>query len=99
MSNFFTLSVFINANIVCTILQFQYLCLIPGSVIKNKETEFAKNLLQLSQQPQFNLRHFETVIDEIRSYVAEVSLTNILCSRFIRMNGHCEFRLMKLFPP
>ncbi|KAI0235900.1 Gamma-tubulin complex component 4 [Lamellibrachia satsuma] len=42
-----------------------------GSVIKNKETEFAKNLLQLSQQPQFNLRHFETVIDEIRSYVAE----------------------------
>lgn len=42
-----------------------------GTVIKNKESEFARDLLMLSQQPQFILRDFETVIDNIRGYVAE----------------------------
>ena len=51
---------------------------VAGTVIRNKETEFARDLLRLSQQPHFILRDFETVIDNIRGYVAEVSALRAL---------------------
>ena len=61
---------------------FQFL----GSVIRDKENEFTKDLLLLSQQPQFILRDFETVIEKIRSYVAEVSLIHLV-------KGHKTWRM------
>ncbi|XP_064422165.1 gamma-tubulin complex component 4 isoform X2 [Latimeria chalumnae] len=42
-----------------------------GSILKNQEDAFAAELHQLKQQPVFNVVDFETVIDRIRSTVAE----------------------------
>ena len=46
---------------------------LPGSILKGKEDEFSKELMELSEQPEFNIMAFEGVIDKIRVYVAEVS--------------------------
>ncbi|XP_032088651.1 gamma-tubulin complex component 4 isoform X2 [Thamnophis elegans] len=43
-----------------------------GSILKNQEETFAAELHRLKQQPLFNLMDFESVIDWIRSTVAEV---------------------------
>uniref|UniRef100_A0A8D0KKU6 Gamma-tubulin complex component n=1 Tax=Salvator merianae TaxID=96440 RepID=A0A8D0KKU6_SALMN len=42
-----------------------------GSILKNQEDIFAAELHRLKQQPLFNLVHFESVVDGIRSAVAE----------------------------
>ncbi|XP_032088653.1 gamma-tubulin complex component 4 isoform X4 [Thamnophis elegans] len=42
-----------------------------GSILKNQEETFAAELHRLKQQPLFNLMDFESVIDWIRSTVAE----------------------------
>nr|XP_028562863.1 gamma-tubulin complex component 4 isoform X1 [Podarcis muralis] len=42
-----------------------------GSILKNQEDTFAAELHRLKQQPLFNLVDFETVVDWIRSTVAE----------------------------
>ncbi len=44
-----------------------------GSILKGKEDVFSKELMELSEQPEFNIMAFEGVIDKIRVYVAEVS--------------------------
>lgn len=43
-----------------------------GSILKNREEEFAKDLYNLSLEPDFNGMSFETLIDKIRTHVAEV---------------------------
>lgn len=43
--------------------------------MKNQEDIFAAELHRLKQQPVFNLVDFESVVDWIRSTVAEVSIT------------------------
>lgn len=45
---------------------------LAGSILKNQEETFAAELHRLKQQPLFNLMDFESVIDWIRSTVAEV---------------------------
>lgn len=45
-----------------------------GSILKNQEDTFAAELHRLKQQPVFNLVDFESVVDWIRSTVAEVSM-------------------------
>lgn len=42
-----------------------------GSILKNKEDDFAKELQKLSTVDEFNLMEFEKIIDAIRSCVAE----------------------------
>ncbi|XP_070619651.1 gamma-tubulin complex component 4 [Erythrolamprus reginae] len=42
-----------------------------GSILKNQEETFAAELHRLKQQPLFHLRDFESVVDWIRSTVAE----------------------------
>ncbi|XP_063170601.1 gamma-tubulin complex component 4 isoform X3 [Candoia aspera] len=42
-----------------------------GSILKNQEDTFAAELHRLKQQPLFNLMDFESVVDWIRSTVAE----------------------------
>ncbi|XP_071167808.1 gamma-tubulin complex component 4-like [Mytilus edulis] len=42
-----------------------------GSILKNHETEFAKDLYNLSLEPDFNNMSFEALIDKIRTHVAE----------------------------
>lgn len=44
-----------------------------GSILKHQEDVFATELHKLKQQPLFSLVDFETLIDHIRSTVAEVS--------------------------
>lgn len=43
-----------------------------GSILKNKEEDFAKDLHELSQEEEFNAMAFESLIDKIRTHVAEV---------------------------
>uniref|UniRef100_A0A8D2MK33 Gamma-tubulin complex component n=1 Tax=Zonotrichia albicollis TaxID=44394 RepID=A0A8D2MK33_ZONAL len=45
-----------------------------GSILKNQEDTFAAELHRLKQQPLFSLVDFESVVDWIRSTVAEVSI-------------------------
>uniref|UniRef100_A0A8C5U6R1 Gamma-tubulin complex component n=1 Tax=Malurus cyaneus samueli TaxID=2593467 RepID=A0A8C5U6R1_9PASS len=45
-----------------------------GSILKNQEDTFAAELHRLKQQPLFSLVDFESVVDWIRSTVAEVSV-------------------------
>lgn len=42
-----------------------------GSILRDKEDEFAREINRLSEQPVFELMAFEDVIDKIRLYVAE----------------------------
>lgn len=42
-----------------------------GSILKNKEEDFAKELHELSQEEEFNAMAFESLIDKIRTHVAE----------------------------
>ncbi|XP_071096786.1 gamma-tubulin complex component 4-like [Haliotis cracherodii] len=42
-----------------------------GSILKNREQEFARALHELSKQSDFNSMQFESLIDKIRTYVAE----------------------------
>ncbi|XP_070541864.1 gamma-tubulin complex component 4-like [Ptychodera flava] len=42
-----------------------------GSILKDREEEFAKELIRLQQEPVFSLMSFESVIDKIRACVAE----------------------------
>ena len=48
------------------------LLLIIGSILKNKEEEFAKDLHELSEEEEFNPMAFESLMDKIRTHVAEV---------------------------
>lgn len=52
---------------------FPFLSRLSGSILKNQEDTFAAELHRLKQQPLFNLVDFESVVDWIRSTVAEVS--------------------------
>lgn len=45
---------------------------LTGSILKNQEDTFAAELHRLKQQPLFHLMDFESVVDWIRSTVAEV---------------------------
>ncbi|KAL5004702.1 hypothetical protein ScPMuIL_018158 [Solemya velum] len=42
-----------------------------GSILKNQEEKFAKDLHELSKQTEFNGMAFEALIDKIRTHVAE----------------------------
>ncbi|XP_062595153.1 gamma-tubulin complex component 4-like isoform X2 [Saccostrea cucullata] len=42
-----------------------------GSILKNKEEDFSKDLHELSQEEEFNSMAFESLIDSIRTHVAE----------------------------
>ena len=44
-----------------------------GSILRGKEEDFCKELMELSEQAEFNIMSFEAVVDKIRIYVAEVS--------------------------
>ena len=44
----------------------------PGSILKNSEEEFARELHLLSLELQFDIQKFEDVINRIRTCVAEV---------------------------
>lgn len=52
--------------------RFSYCC--AGSILKNQEDTFAAELHRLKQQPLFSLVDFESVVDWIRSTVAEVRI-------------------------
>uniref|UniRef100_A0A8C4KL10 Gamma-tubulin complex component n=1 Tax=Dromaius novaehollandiae TaxID=8790 RepID=A0A8C4KL10_DRONO len=49
-----------------------------GSILKNQEDTFAAELHRLKQQPLFSLVDFESVVDWIRSTVAEVRIQRII---------------------
>lgn len=51
---------------------FSHCC--TGSILKNQEDTFAAELHRLKQQPLFSLVDFESVVDWIRSTVAEVRI-------------------------
>lgn len=51
---------------------FSMLDYISGSLLKDQEDEFARDMYSLSQLAVFDLTKFEEVIDKIRSCVAEV---------------------------
>ncbi|XP_069138118.1 gamma-tubulin complex component 4-like [Argopecten irradians] len=42
-----------------------------GGILKNKEEEFARDLYEMSKQEEFNGMMFESMVDKIRTYVAE----------------------------
>ena len=44
-----------------------------GSILRGKEDDFCKELMELSEQAEFNIMAFEGVVDKIRIYVAEVN--------------------------
>lgn len=44
-----------------------------GSILRGKEDDFCKELMELSEQAEFNIMAVEGVVDKIRIYVAEVS--------------------------
>ena len=46
-----------------------------GSILRGKEKDFCKELMELSEQAEFNIMSFEAVVDKIRIYVAEVSFS------------------------
>ena len=54
-----------------------------GSILRGKEEDFCKELMELSKQAEFNIMSFEAVVDKIRIYVAEVSCICLLVSNTI----------------
>ena len=44
-----------------------------GTILKGKEEAFAKSLHELAKEPVFNCMNFESLINDIRTHVAEVS--------------------------
>ena len=52
--------------------QYMAFILCLGSILKNREDEFAKQLQVLAKESEFSLMSFENVIDRIRACVAEV---------------------------
>lgn len=57
-----------------------------GSILKNQEDTFAAELHRLKQQPLFSLVDFESVVDWIRSTVAEVGPGKGNCCTFFRIS-------------
>ena len=49
----------------------------PGSILRGKEEDFCKELMELAEQDEFNIMSFEAVVDKIRIYVAEVSCLHV----------------------
>ena len=43
-----------------------------GTILKGKEEVFAKSLHELAKEPVFNCMNFESLINDIRTHVAEV---------------------------
>jgi hypothetical protein len=50
-----------------------------GNILEGKQEKFAKDLHQLAQELPFNSMKFESLINDIRTQVAEVSWHDI-CS-------------------
>jgi len=48
--------------------------MLSGSLLDDREDEFARELYTLSQQPIFDVVAFEDFVDKIRSCVAEVTV-------------------------
>ena len=44
-----------------------------GTILKGKEEVFAKSLHELAKEPVFNCMNFESLINDVRTHVAEVS--------------------------
>lgn len=73
--------------IVFVIVQnFSHCC--TGSILKNQEDTFAAELHRLKQQPLFSLVDFESVVDWIRSTVAEVRVAGRVT---IQVEEHLSF--------
>ena len=62
-----------------------------GSILRGKEEDFCKELMELSEQAEFNIMSFEAVVDKIRIYVAEVSCICLLVSNTVpSVIGKCQ---------
>jgi len=52
-----------------------------GSLLNDREDEFARDIYNLSQRPIFDVVAFEDFVDKIRSCVAEVRSTFCYCTK------------------